>query len=83
MISWDANAKRKPVIEPSLPPVYSVQSKPDSLPTEGENRIIVQTTSQNAAMDICLISTRLSSSTVKETIFLCETEEGVGAEEYN
>ena len=34
-------------------------------------------------MDICLISTRVSSSTVKEAIFLCETEEGVGAEEYN
>lgn len=37
----------------------------------------------NAAMDICLITTRLSSSTVKEAIFLCKTEEGVGAEEYN
>ena len=37
----------------------------------------------NAAMNICLISTRVSSSTVKEAIFLCETEEGVGAEEYN
>ena len=59
------------------------ESKPDSPPNEGKNCIIVQTTSQNAAIDICLISTRLSSSTVKETIFLCETEEGVGAEEYN
>ena len=45
------------------------ESKPDSPPNERENCIIVQTTSQNAAMDICLISTRLSSSTVKEAIF--------------